>query len=51
MICLFTNGVSYFLSLSIEVRILGIVDRTALNKKVARFLNLMFLLCYKVLKH
>lgn len=48
MIRLFTNRLSYFLSLSTKVGILGIVERTALNRKIARFLNLMFLLCYKV---
>lgn len=42
MICLFTNGLSYFLSLSTKVGILGIVERTVLNRKMARFLNLMF---------
>lgn len=42
MICLFTNGLSYFLSLSTKVGILGIIEWTALNRKMARFLNLMF---------
>ena len=48
MICLFTNGLLYFLSLSTKVGILGIVERAVLNRKMAGFLNLMFLLCYKV---
>lgn len=48
MICLFTNGLLYFLSLSTKVGILSIVERTDLNRKMAGFLNLIFLLLQSV---